>query len=415
MRDDPRSRVICVCAEAPWPTNTGPRHVTDSLLRGLASRWRCSVVGFSKDTEEDACWNHFIRTLAEPPRLYLYRRTAGRALAWRRTAAILSLNLPSTEAFASSVANEKIQELCALSDVHSVWFDSFNVARHVAAAAGNATVLIPYDAFSMMATRDFRLVRSVRGRLRALWRLSAFLRLERRVYRRFSVVAPVSSVDTSWLVRRAQLSHVRTLGIAVPEHFFEPATNELPSDGGAGIVVVGSFVVESVRAGLEEWLKTVLPQVRKELQTVPVTVWGKGSENLQSQLTQIGVRVISHVDDYLAFLRQTPLVVYPQRSGSGLQTKLQEAMACSRPVVARRATLEPLGAVHGIHALAADDNREMAACICGLWRNRALRARLGQAASRLIRETYAEDKIGWQLEQIAHLAQSLRAARGSCG
>lgn len=97
--------------------------------------------------------------------------------------------------------------------------------------------------------------------------------------------------------------------------------------------------------------------------------------------------------------------VIPLRQGAGTRLKVLEAMALGTPVVTTHKGIEGIDAVHGEHALIADDPRQFADYVVQLLDDSKLRARLAANGRRLVEERYGWEQIGARLsafcEQVA--------------
>lgn len=174
---------------------------------------------------------------------------------------------------------------------------------------------------------------------------------------------------------------------------------------------MGMFENPGIRAGLVEWIRDVLPRVRAAIGDVPVVLWGKGVNAIRAARIARNVTLVEEVDDYIGFLRDVAIVVYPQRCGAGIQTKVQQAMACRRAVVARPMNIEPLGATSGVECFASDNNAEMAEQIALLWQDELARERMGCAASQLIAARFSRAAVGKRLEDIYARARGAAPCR----
>lgn len=95
------------------------------------------------------------------------------------------------------------------------------------------------------------------------------------------------------------------------------------------------------------------------------------------------IRLIGPVRDAVASIAEAKVCVVPLLSGSGTRFKILETWAAGRAVVSTTLGAEGLGARDGEHLLLADDPAAFAESILRLWRDDALRERLGRAGRAL--------------------------------
>jgi sugar transferase (PEP-CTERM/EpsH1 system associated) len=113
-----------------------------------------------------------------------------------------------------------------------------------------------------------------------------------------------------------------------------------------------------------------------------------------------GVKVTGPVDSIPAVLAGAALAVAPMRSGSGMQFKVLEAMACGLPVVVTNLGLGDIKAVPGEHLLAAEGEAEFAQAVVRVLRSMEEGDRLGAAARRFIEERHGWGAAAAAIEEI---------------
>lgn len=104
-----------------------------------------------------------------------------------------------------------------------------------------------------------------------------------------------------------------------------------------------------------------------------------------------GIVVTGRVEAVRPWIKQSKLAVAPLRIARGVQNKVLEAMAMAAPVVASREAASGIKAVAGEDLIVADDPEAFAAEILNLLNDSSLRARIGLAARKRVRENYNWD------------------------
>ena len=113
-----------------------------------------------------------------------------------------------------------------------------------------------------------------------------------------------------------------------------------------------------------------------------------------------GVEVIGTVPDVRPYLAAAAVVVVPLLVGGGTRIKIFEALAMGKALVSTRIGAEGLPVSSGEHLLLADRPADFAEAVIQLLNDADRRARLGQAASRLVNAHYGSDVVARQFEQI---------------
>jgi glycosyltransferase involved in cell wall biosynthesis len=190
------------------------------------------------------------------------------------------------------------------------------------------------------------------------------------------------------------------VGIPIAEEYLSNARQNYKIVERPHIIVAGTLTIETVALAMTEFVKQVYPAIQQVLPQARVTIWGKGAPSSLLRVLQQypEINYVSYVDDYIDFLSSAALYVFPQRCGSGIQTKIQQAMAMGIPVVTRSHILFALGALSGKHAIACDENMPMAQAITHLTQDIEQQALLGQEGTRFIRENYRLSVVGSKLE-----------------
>jgi glycosyltransferase involved in cell wall biosynthesis len=100
------------------------------------------------------------------------------------------------------------------------------------------------------------------------------------------------------------------------------------------------------------------------------------------------VRHIEYVDDYADFLDRDWIYVYPRQCGSGLQTKLQQAMALGLPVTAFPISFGGVGRESGDQCNVCRSHEEMAEWVETMLVKPAERCRIGLNAAPYVRSNF---------------------------
>ena len=158
------------------------------------------------------------------------------------------------------------------------------------------------------------------------------------------------------------------------------------------------------------WLvSAVLPLVRRQKPHVRLRIVGRAPGHAVQRLATIeGVTVTGEVPSVHEELRRAAVAVCPVRYGSGLQTKLLEAMAAGTPVVGTGMSAAGLPRPLRHHVLTADGEASFASAILALLRDPdAARAR-GRAALEEVR------RHSWRssLEQLEEYYMEARRVGG---
>lgn len=110
----------------------------------------------------------------------------------------------------------------------------------------------------------------------------------------------------------------------IPHNFFEVSTEQLEN---FALFVGGTFYAN--QAGIEWFVREVVPCIN-----MPICIVGRGFEALKSELEIPGkVTVVGAVDSLTEWYMRTQFVIAPIFEGSGMKTKVAEALMYGKKVV----------------------------------------------------------------------------------
>jgi glycosyltransferase involved in cell wall biosynthesis len=163
--------------------------------------------------------------------------------------------------------------------------------------------------------------------------------------------------------------------------------------------------------GIAWFLDRVFPLVAREVPDARITIVGSGPSKALQRRASDRVVVTGYVPDVRPYVREGEVYVVPLLVGGGTRLKALEAMAMHTPIVTTSVGCEGIDLREGESALFADAPEAFAAAVVRLFRDRALRARLGARAGALAAERYGWQAIGDTLDAVLRRV----AARGGRG
>ena len=217
---------------------------------------------------------------------------------------------------------------------------------------------------------------------------------EARLFSRFDLVTMVSEQD-----RQACYSQLPGLGghVEVVTNGVDCEHNRprLSAPQPGRLVYNGSLTYDANYDAMRWFLAEIYPLIRRQAPEVSLNITGstRGVHPGGLRLDD-SVRLAGYVDDVRMPVAEASVCVVPTRQGGGTRLKILEAMALGTPVVATSKGIEGHGAVHGEHALIADDPTDFAASVLELLRNPDLCSRLAQNGRRFVEERYDWQTIG---------------------
>ena len=112
------------------------------------------------------------------------------------------------------------------------------------------------------------------------------------------------------------------------------------------------------------------------------------------------MNVTGFVDSMPRALMSAQVCVAPMQSGSGMQFKILEAMACERPVVTTTLGLGSINAEHGEEILVADSPEMFSRHVLNLLKNPDRAARIGSRARQFVEKHHSWSHSAERVEEL---------------
>ena len=384
------ANILYLVHRLPYPPNKGDKVCSYHLLKHLAQRHRVFLGTFIDDPEDEV---HVATVRALCADLQVIRLHP-------RLARVASLNAllsgdPLTLRYYRSIAMAK-------------WVDQLCRANHIDAAVIFSSAMAQYvEDFQRLPTLiDFVDVDSAKWTqyaLRHRWPLSwlyrregrLLLAYERRMAARSTRSFFVTENEVELFCQQAPECRVRveTMCIGVDADFFSPdpsrpspyLADELP------VVFTGAMdYLPNVDA--VAWFKhEVFPDILKRWPRARFYIVGRSPTAEVLALAGSKVVVTGTVPDVRPYLQHAAVVVAPLRIARGIQTKILEAMAMARPVIASTECAVAVNAEKGTELLTASSPAEYIAELGRVLDSAEAAVSIGQAARRRVIEHYSWD------------------------
>jgi len=138
------------------------------------------------------------------------------------------------------------------------------------------------------------------------------------------------------------------------------------------------------------WFATeVLPALRRDWPQLHFHIVGRSPTPAVAALAGDGVSVTGTVPDVRPYLQHAAVVVAPLRLARGIQNKILEAMAMSRPVVASRTCVEAIDGKEGRDLMAATEPAEFVQAVSQLLTEPSLADQIGAAGRACVLKNYS--------------------------
>lgn len=382
------------------PPSSGNKNLLFALLKGVSPHVECDLVILAESAGPEVK-SRIQNEFPHVKEIYIFPKPSGLHLYLARLKFLLAGFHHALGRY-RNVALEKWLESHA-EHYDLIHFDMIHVAPYRVFCGSVPTLLVASDAYSMAA----RTARHA-GRMGVIetgyllvqewW----FRRFERRNYPLFDMVCTVSDIDAAWLKSLAPKATIRTIGIGLAAEFTERSIKHFtnPAIPKKKILCTGNLNHSVIAEGMIDFLRNTVPVLLREHPDLSVTVLGKDPvPELKLCMNEFDgvVSHISFVNDYANFLDDDWVYVYPQKCASGLQTKVQQAMALGLPVVGFMVSFGGLGVESSKHCFICNGTGEMTQNVMALIESKNLRRQIGLAASTHVRAQFSIKRIGAEM------------------
>lgn len=303
-----------------------------------------------------------------------------------RAASILNPNFTNIHGVAAGAADEAwLADFQKQFDL--TWFFNLRTANYFAKACWRGSVVDVNDLPSTMERSRLRTGLNLGSRLKSTLRLWELCQHERRLRRRFDVLAVCSEADRRMLGNRPGI-HVIPNGVSKPVSLPERKPSQPPRIG-----FMGLYSYEPNLDGVRWFIRHCWDSVKAEIPGVRLRLVGEASDG-PLKPDDSSVDGLGWVERPEAEIASWSLMIVPIRFGGGTRVKVADAFSKKCPLVSTRFGALGYDVQHGRELLLADDPDEFAAACVSLITG-------PQAASAMAERAYRKCLEQWTWEAIA--------------
>jgi sugar transferase (PEP-CTERM/EpsH1 system associated) len=387
-------KILFITPRFPYPPLTGDQVVSYHRLRILGKRHEITLLSFYEKDEELAGieqlspFCHAIHTVRLPK--------------WRSLLNVALMGpfsgLPLQVLYYHSAAFQK--RLTALLDENR--FDLIH-AYMLRVAPYLSAVSTP-KILELIDSMQFNLERRVTMEgIPNRWLFTEELRrvtpYERKIGELFDQLIVVSEKDKALIPS----NNVRAIPLGVDTDIFVPREPQDKLEQKPIIVFSGNMGYAPNIHAVTWFVEKCLPLIQKAIPDAALIIAGSNpSKEVRDLGQKRGVTVTGFVESMSEILNKARVAVAPMQSGSGMQFKILEAMACGLPVVATTLGLGDIKARPGHDIYIADTAGEFAEMVLNLLNTPETAERISRQARNFVLHNHSWEHMATQVEAIYH-------------
>jgi sugar transferase (PEP-CTERM/EpsH1 system associated) len=224
--------------------------------------------------------------------------------------------------------------------------------------------------------------------------LRRLVKYERNIGNFVNHITMVSNIDRSYI----DSDNVSIIPLGVDVEAFKPSAEQ---SKGPNIVFTGNMGYSPNICAVKWFAVKCMPIIRRHVPMAKLIIAGARPGKDVVELEECGgVEVVGYVPSVSNVISNAKVSVAPMLSGSGMQFKILEAMACGIPVVTTTVGLGDIKAVRGEHLCVADNEIDMAKEVVKLLRSNDMCRDMGMRAREYILKNHSWDTLTNMVDEL---------------
>ncbi len=395
-----RPRVLFLAHLLPYPLDGGAKIKSYHTLKRLAEKYEVTLLAFVRSEDERKYVAPLRELCAGGVETVIIRRSAVKnvldaARLWASRRPFI-VGRDSVGAMARAVRSR-------LTGRHYdvVHIDHLQMAQYVLPRRSPVKLVLDHhNVESQIIQRVSQTTPSRAQRLYAAHEWPKLERYELEVCRQMDRVLVVSNEDAATLRRLApDLKNLTVVPIGVDLDHYQPAPR-FPNP--RTLLSIGTMYWPPNVDSMVWFYESAYAQIKAAVPDVRLSIVGADpvEKILRLAKDDPSVTVPGYVDDDRTVVADCAGFIVPLQSGSGMRVKILNAMAMALPVVSTTVGAEGILAVPGRDILIADTPDAFARACISLLQDTERGTEMGEAARRLMEQTYSWQAIGEELLNI---------------
>lgn len=212
---------------------------------------------------------------------------------------------------------------------------------------------------------------------------------EKKFYELYDYSLMTSNIERDKLNSVMNGNKAKTLTVGVDCEYYGESINRKKDE--KGLSYVGNFSVASNQDTLKMLIEDILPLMKRDYK---LYVIGKCPDYLKNKYSiNEKIEFCGRVDDLREYVKSTAVFFAPIAYGTGVKTKIVEAMAMGMPVITNSVGIEGIHAEVGKDIIVKDDYESLAKEADRLLKDVKVREEIGYNAKKFAENTFRWEKV----------------------
>ena len=387
-------RVLFIAPRIPFPLMQGDRIVCYHRLQSLSTKYAITLVTFYQsqaELENIKSISDFCEAIHP---IYLPK--------WKSLlncmTCLFTQNTPFQAAYYKSKQLQlKLDELTSRQDFDLVHYfllrvADYQVPKHI------PKVIDLIDSMQLNFSSRIAIEQNMIRKLLLKMELKRVADYEVNIIDRFQKSILVSRKDADFISRSSQ--KIEIIPVVINTNIFKPsATTRNKSI--VKIIFSGRMAYDPNICAVLWFVKNCWDRIH---QAFPTTKFIVAGADATTEIINLGnarnIEIAGYVESMIDTISQADIAVVPMQSGSGMQTKILEAMACGLPVVSTTLGLGVIKAIDGQSVMVADTVDEFVTAVTSLIQDEDKRKEMGANGRKLVESNHSWSSASTKIESI---------------
>lgn len=383
-------KVLFITPRFPYPLIKGDRLRTYHFIKSLFKKGHeITLLSFIEKTDENLYKDELLKYCNSVDTILLPKWKS-----YLKMIFTISPNMPFQVSFYhSSEMKKKLKHLVFENDFDVLFFILMRMIPYATILKNIPLVMDYIDALSLNMERRYLREKGSIKKLLFYYEWNKVKKYEKKNSSIFKNIIVTSQVDRKYL----KCSNIKVIPLGVDSEYFCPDEQKKDID----LIFTGNMGYFPNEDAVCFFYQEIFPFIKERLPEIKVYIVGANpSIKVRNFADNKTLFVTGYVDEVKDYLNRAYVAICPMRSGSGIQIKMLEAMACGVPVLATTYAIGGIKVKPGKEVLLANEPKEFSEKVFLLLENKQLRNEVANNARRLVKNNYNWENSAKMLEEI---------------